>query len=1024
MDQISSLANILEYNNKFKDFIIHNCPCYNENYKDFSNICIENKSYLACIVVKKGEVAKILHLKLPIMFGSLIDYTIRGPKIDNYNQFGCLYLEGCVRQIYNFISNNLTPGHVYTNRKENMEVFKVSIDDECFSLHMTYNPQIRDSLKVKIQDVKYEKSKKLENNLNDVQTAINKDKEYELYQPKNKRQKTKLQTYLVKLENEYSNSDKNLLDKSSNITWISLLNTFSTKQSGLHADFKEEEWIDMFNAYLEYAPKLDEISNKINRTISYVLHRALLYSIDNCYINDKELKTLSSKLLNMYKNGNMYFTLTQVLKYDNKLVKGFRSIYQNMEAQKIGFASILSSTIKRSVNDSIKNSKALMYPNDGFQYTCPIDSREMKGAGENVMLGQLVIIPISIDLKKVIQFIENNKEMLKSKDFEEDQILLCVINSFLQPFKIARSKLLEFKKAFPTLSLMLFGKFLVINTNGYNQMKYSVKYECFISTFEYQKIWPDAFDNYHPHLALNSCALYLPETSLIGLPAKLIVANANVRGRCAEITNLVELVLFLHTNGASNAAIIHKIEKSDAKVIVSFDGLKNKNDHIIVIPIKLQNPQLRYLNIGSLGFLDNINDMPDYVKQLHANFNPIPDLTEAYGMSLSDIVIDSKKTQENIQKILYDLYENDTRLEFIDTKRSSLMDTDEPLLVNNNKIKEQIILDNKQYHIKGYVRDNTELLKSYKKALNFTFDKKHPPHMYIYVAFGDYFGSTNEDGIIIDKKLTEQGPKKLISQTLNITYTPCKDIDKKQVPVIRYVKISSIINNEIIFGVIDSTVKMTFNKTKNTTVKETFIPPSTYHYTVSVENTSKYVKYITSTFLPKTNNLNIHFSYVVPISVGTKFSTSHGQKGIICKVMDLSSIVGYTKKGEKVHPLMLLSPTSVLGRTMSNQVMSMATQPNVAFTADGCMISPHGVHVHNIDPSIKTRQSEVKNDLMTTENGFTSNELPYTMKVLSEQKCSEKKEGSKLHFVNQLLRLQGVTLKLLTFKTSFLTQSL
>ncbi|QBB28621.1 LEF-8 [Homarus gammarus nudivirus] len=1020
MDHLTAFANILEYNSKFAEYLLFKCPCYTEAYKDFSTLCIENKSYLACIVIKKEHISKILHLKLPIMFGSLIDYSIRGKKIqENYNQMGCLYLDGCLKQMHNFISNNLTPGHLYTNKKEDTEIFKVNVESKDFTLHLKYKPN--GEIDASIKDIKFEKKRQLERKLTDAKTNLDYNSQYsDLQPPKRKKQKTKTQRTYDKLTTEYEVTNMNVEDKSDSTTWVQILNdySFNAIENNRDVNFTQEEYVELFKAYLKYAPKLDDLSNKINRTITYILHRGLTSNIDICFTNDKELKNLSQKITNMYKNGNMYFTLTQTLNLESKLVKGYRSIFQNPEAQKLGLIAALSSTIKRSVSDSIINSKALMYPIDGFHYTCPIDSREMKGAGENVMLSQLVIIPIGIDVNKIVQFIIDNEQELTKKSGTDDIIMKCVINSLLQPYTVAKSNLLKFKETFPTISLMIFCDHLIINTAGYNQMKYSVKYKCFMSTFEFQKIWPDAFDDYHPHLAYNNCALYLPETAELGLPAKLIVANANVRGRCTEITNVAELILFLHTNGASNAAIIHRLEPSDSKAIVSFDGVLHKKDYKIIIPIKLKDPQLRYLDIGTLGHTD---DIPAIVQEIHKAFNPIEDKTEAFGMTLRDIIIDPDDTKENILKILYNLYENDYRNEFIDTKKCKITESDNPLLTNNESTPEQIIYDNKRHNLKCYIRKNQDIQDEYRKTIGFTFDKPHPPHMYINVAFGDMGGGTNEDGIIIDKKLTTHGPKKLISQTLNITYRDSKPEKKKKDTIVTYTKIGTVVDGHVVFGCISSNYKLDFNKTKNTSIQETFIPPYTHNYMISVENAVGFKKYIGSTFLPQTCSINIHYSFVVPIGVGTKLSTGHGQKGIVCKIVDLSSIKGYTKEGKIVHPLMLLSPTSVLGRTMSNQVMSMHLQKDRAFTENGVLISPHGVNVHNIDPSIKTKISEVKNDLMTTENGFLSNSLSHTMKVLTDQRS--KKDKHRMHYVYQLCALQGVYVNMLSFNPQIQSQS-
>ncbi len=1046
MDQLNAFNTILEYNLRFRDIIIHNCPCYAVEYADFNDICINNKSYLACIIVKKNGVGKVLHLKLPIVFGSLIDYTIRGKAMTNYNQFGCLYLDGSLKVIYIFISNNLTNAHVYSNEKRMTRVFKVDTDDGTFALHLVYNPTGSESNKVTfvIQDIQYEKRQKLEQHINNLKKTIEKDKIYttnnedavaaaislneplskkrkinELTsvkpQPKKSKTKTKAHKKLEKLMNEFSGLTPVLEDKSKEMHWLELLNAAGKRARGgmanavqQHEDFKEEDHIALFEAYLQHAPKLDDISNKVNRTLSYIMHRALMHNIDICHGSDPELKNLGPKLTNTFKNGNMYYTLAQYLNTDSKLVKGFKSIYQNVEAQKLNLGAMMTSTVKRSVNDTIKNSKALLFSNDGYWFICTIDSREMKGAGENVMLGQLVIIPIGIDVEKVVQFIVDNEDDLKNGT---GKVLKCVINSYLQPFTIAHSNLIKIKNAFPTLSLMVFDGFLIISTSGYNQMKYSIKYGCFMNTHEYENIWTDAFEDYHPHLSYNTGAMYLPESIEMGLPAKLTVANANIKGACMTINSVLELVMFLHTNGASNAALIHRAKRGDSQALVTFDGKRDHDALKILIPIRLKNPQMRYIEMGILGKVPE-DAIPENVRILHKHFQPKEDLTEAYGLSMKDIIPNASDTMSRIYHIMYNLYDHQTRVEFVNTRDSKLVESDEPLLVTDDNENEQIIYDNHLHHIKCYTRKNEDILEEYKKLLEFDVKKQHPPQMYVPVAFGDVEGGTNEDGIVIDFKLAKFGPKKLISQTLNITY---KSDLKKEVPNVSYKKIANVIGSEIVFGCLTSSVKVTFSKTKNTIIKEIFIAPSSYQYFISVKNTSDYKKYMSSTFSKKTSNINIHFSYLVPIGIGTKLSTSHGQKGVVCKIADLSSIVGYTKDGEQIHPLVLFSPTSVLGRTMASQVYSMMTQPKRAFTETGVLISPHGLNVHNIDPSIKTKVSEVKNDLMTAENGFVYNELAHAMKILSSQKTFKKKELHKMHYVSQLLALQGINLKLLSF---------
>ncbi len=1040
MDQLCAITNVLEYNKQFNDVIIHKCPCY-KRYEDFHNTIINNESYLCCIAVKMEDDCKVLHLKLPVMFGSFIDYTIRGDAMININQYGCLYLDGCVKLIYNFISNNLGYGHVYINRKTKNEYYNVNMSSGDKILKMSYNQngykkpsndymmidKKNNHIELNIKDIPFEKNKNLKRSYEEQKKAFLEEKNGDDDQePKRKKaKKTRTEKNFLKIEEEYKKNYIEDMQNSVEMTWDQFMNIRAKEELESVApdidymDIAVNDYIRFFDSAIEKAPKLDHLANKVNRTAPFILRKALDIAVVNCSTTNEELKNLNTKLSNIYKKGNMFFTLSNSRDSTSKIVTQYRCIYQMCDAQKLSMAASFCSCVKRSINEKINNSQALMYSEDGTHFTCFIDSREMKGAGENVMLSQLVIIPIATPLDKVVRFLHENKIMLNTKSDTNDIIMKCVINTFVMSFfTVTKSNLIKLKQKFPILNLMIYNEYLIINTNGYIQMKYSVKYKFFVNSFEFKHIWPDAFKNYHPHLMYNSNSLYLPEVSEMGLPQKLNVANSNIRGRCTEINNLTELQIFLHSNGASNAAIVHRFEPGDEIIYVSFDG-KVKESENFTIPIKVKDPHLRYTGISILNNV-TYDDIPIIPRMIHDQYNPIEDKSEAYGLSLSDVILKPKKTTKNIMNILLSNYENNSRLEFIDVKeRGVLRSTDKSYNIKNNT--EQVVY-NKDYDIRLYERKNDDKIDDYNKNIHLDIDKKHPPHMYVYVGFGDLGGGTNEDGIIIDKKLVEFGPKKLMSQTLNVTYSYDKDLEKQITVVIKYTQCHCVVDNLITYGIINSNIPLTFKKTKNTKIYDSIIG-KTYNYQITVDNIPNFIKNITSTFCEDKCVVNIHYSYMVPIGVGTKFSNNHGQKGVVSDVVDMSNVIGYTKDGTVVHPLVMFSSTSVIGRTMASQVMSMFTQPGRAFTEAGGLISPQGLHIHHLDPSNKTKISDNKNDLMTTENGFLSNKLSYTLNVLSTQKGGSAVDRNKMHWVHQIAKIQAGNIKMIGFDIDLLDRS-
>ncbi|UHB41742.1 LEF-8 [Macrobrachium rosenbergii nudivirus] len=1031
MDQLIAKNIILEYNHRFNKYIIHDCPCYATEYANFSDVIINNKSYNACILVRKNNVAKIVHLKLPIMFGSLIDFTIRGKDMNNYLQFGGLFLDGWVKLIYNFLSNNLSNGHVYTIRKTNTQTYQMNLKGSDYSLYMNYNPSKEAPIDATIRDEKYEANNSLKRNLERANILMDDEKlsgcgKYKRRKYNNN--KTKAVKKAEKLQQIFNEKyNKEIQDKSGSMDWIDIVNNFTKdKLSNVNKEFEHatittEDQLAYFDACLKHAPKLDDLSNKVTRTCTYILFIGMKCIIDSCYAQDPAMKALGTRLNNQYKTGNLFCTLTQTVDAETyKQIKGFKSIYQVIEAHRINLASTLVSTVKKNVNASIKNSKALCYARDGYPFLCPLDSREMKDAGISILLSQLVIIPKELEFNKVIEYFEQNHEELAKPNAEGEEPLRCVINSLMYKYRVVKSNLLKIKAVFPTIVFGIYNSFLNITTTGYNQMKFSIKYNCFIGPYEYQHIWPDAFENYHPHLNYNSCIMGMPESIHLGLPAKLTVANTNIRGRCADINTITELQIFLHTNGASNAAICHRALKNDKLARITFENKIHPGDHKIIIPIGLSNPHLRYLNVGFLGKVQP-EYIPENVKQWHEAFKPIEDASEVFGVSLNDILPNAKKVYKRIDGIMNDLYTNDERLVFIDIDKTNPEEKKaKPVtIVTENNQRKHVTLDDKNMKIRCYTVKNNDIKKEYEKQMNFSTDVHHPPNMYIPIAFGDIQGGTNEDGLIIDEKLVKYGPKKLITQTLSVTFNYEKPKDREGL-FIKYHKNNSAINDVITFGCLESNIPLTFKqKTKNTNISAVIIKPNIHKYTISITGVPDFEKYISSFFDEKTNQVKIHYSFLTPITVGTKLATCHGQKGIVSTITDLSNIVGYTKTGEMYHPLMLISPTSILGRTMASQVMSMFSQSKRAFTPDGKLIAPHGVNIHHIDPN-KTKISKIKHDLMTNENGFVSNSLSYSMKVLNTQKSNNHYHFNK---IMELCKLQGIHFKLTGFLPDVLSRT-
>uniref|UniRef100_A0AAU8GCY0 DNA-directed RNA polymerase n=1 Tax=Faxonius propinquus nudivirus TaxID=3139431 RepID=A0AAU8GCY0_9VIRU len=1022
---------LLEYNKNFAKYIIYNCSCY-KKYIDFTKyVFINRNSYLCCICICIDENYKIMHLKFPIMIGSLIDDQIRGISKNDEHLFGSFIIEGIFKVINYFSTNNLTNGYVYSirsNKKRNSEkVYLINLHKNNIHLKLKYNPNNATPIESDIYDDIYTKNEIIkkryaqsDNLINAEQNELLENSDDEFIQPE---KKFKVNSNIIKnfkkSKRIYTQTYKaNLIDKSKNMTWMQFIQQNSPFPE---IKFTENDYTKYFDACLQYAPKLDELSNKTCISPSNILNRILNYLINEVKNSNKgtiqtRLTNMSMKLTLIFLNGNMFFVLSS--KIDTKILSEYKTIYQSVESQKLHLISELNVVVKRSINAKTRNSAALEYPEDGFGFYCPIDTKDIKGAGENMSLAQLVISPPAIEFKNLIPIL--NKLCNKNNNG-----LQIVINSFLTHYYIDANDLILLKKACPILPLMMYGAYLNVSTIGHVVMKYSDKYNFFVTPYEYRYLWTDAFEKYHNHLNYSPCAMYLPSFIELAQPAKRVVSHTTIKGRSGIILNKFNAEIFIHTISASAAAIIHRIDPEDKIVEVSL--CENCSDKL-KIPIDLNDPHMRYYKFAekeNKQIPQNIIDIFEKIKKI----DNIYDTTECYGMSYNEILDNANKTITNILRII-DKWQQDNYILIAKNESTSFKNIDDDsdlillhtqryniLIDNNITIKNEdikYIYANKQNPL--YVMETTKIKKDYNNKIKINPNQNHPPHITVYACYGDFYGGTDEDGVIIDKTLVENGPFKLISTTLSVKFSEIKKKLKKNKTTSNscvYIPINSICDTLIMFGLIESPERLSVTKSKNVTVIESKVG-NIYRYFISITLTSIHEKVVESSFNPNTSNVTIHFRYVCTLGVGIKISNLHGQKGIVCKVEDLSDIIAYKKDGTIVHPQILYSSVSIVGRTTSSQIMSMLNQKDIAFTENGDIIALQGINIHNIEASIKSKKSSIKNDLMTTENGYISNKLPYTNLILQQQ-GSIVKNKDPLHLIQQLLPMHSVVLNMLSF---------
>lgn len=292
-------------------------------------------------------------------------------------------------------------------------------------------------------------------------------------------------------------------------------------------------------------------------------------------------------------------------------------------------------------------------------------------------------------------------------------------------------------------------------------------------------------------------------------------------------------------------------------------------------------------------------------------------------------------------------------------------------------------------------------------------------HFIAYCAIGDVSGSTNEDGIVIDQRLVAEGPRIMNLITIRLPFSIISTsgpnagdsgsiggCGQNNMTTISYQAVDQVANNVVMVGILDSSQALQFIK-KNLIVDYVYIGKSNIHrYKLKYIDAHNYARTVVSAFDRQSNEVFVNITYQKPITVGTKLSNLHGQKGIISKIVDLSNTRAYRRDGTVVHPQILFSPTSILGRLVASQIYEMLTSPELAVTETGAFVAPLAFNIHHIESSIKARRGIMKNDLMTVENGFIANNMPSTSEALMCQGPINRKDS--FHLTKQLQLFNGI----------------
>lgn len=1028
-------------------FILYDCPCYSV-YADENQFCElirAKQSYFACCVKPNGSV---LHKKFPIMIGSLLDYYIRKDKMfENQKQFGAFLIRGEVVIIPNFLTNNTNGLH--TRKRYNTRIATFSFPDT-ENQNVTYTIKYRnDALKQqdgsKMQkldddssddeDIDMDTSTVLSAPTEDVEFQkdtsddideglLEDDEEDEVVITRNRKRKFKEDDWTGMKFESLTRLEGTLRSEHGIMKADDIKNILSSFYTTVNLDkIRLDDYEYVMKKMIEYPLELDSFSNKIILSPSTILAQCY-----NVLANDDKI----SRLEDIMKKGTMFFILSKsgynsggTLKLNDNTVK--TSLYTVMSGSKQNNIASQLRLVKRSVTEAMKKTTALNFSEDANGFICPLTSKELVGAGEMMELAQYVTIttPISIDM--VREEVEKISKPIDTFDEVGNDEYIILYGDFITYRSIKKDMILTLKKQLPFCAFFIHDNILRINYTGNIPVKFSPKYNVFISSHERNVLWKDAFDMLVPITNFGHTIQYMGDKFYRVSPAKATVFQANCKGSMTVFNtddddSLMRTIF--KTTGGYHVAMILKPDLDISKFAHIHDRDVGQNT-------KVTQPIVNKLFENCKAFVDNYKNFDfmsysnDYIKTYKDYLPDQKDAIKAFKVYVKMLL--KYKSVEFILKV-----SSDSKTKPISNFQKFIKKYDlKGIYAMRLSLKGVVAKETKKHNIFYYMpRDickNFSITIYYKIIEQYENNPEKAYQLQLYAAFGDIDGGTVEDGIIADVDFIKNSPNIYTSSSSRVALAKNKEVKltKNDLKEICYTPINKAIDNQIIYGSLTTKFRLYIKSNDNVKIKEINIK-GVYKYMIYSTN---YVDGVQIESYMVEDSVIVSYNIMTKIGIGTKLANNFGQKDVICKIADLSPFGGYNIKGEFIKPQILYPPQSLIGRSVGCQYISAIESPDLVITMKSKLNNPlyrdesgnlmvHkssvfgkvNIVVHNQGPLSKLQSTRsMKNDLWTNENGFRCNQLaslPVAVEGLNpKNKCYNKRN---VRSVNEIFTLQGL----------------
>lgn len=588
-------------------------------------------------------------------------------------------------------------------------------------------------------------------------------------------------------------------------------------------------------------------------------------------------------------------------------------------------------TVNRASNNAVRNSKALTYTEDSFGMICLLNTKDLKSAGEQQTLNEYVITNEDTDAdffySWIYKFAEKRQNLIKKED--EIQRRKIVIDGFISdcpPLYIEQIDILISIKKYHPHIISFYFDDIVYFQTKGNSL---IKYSSrYDCYFSCEEIA-------HFNVPFEECTMF--STTALSLPvcslqktqsAKNTVAINNIRGGAS---NRIEDWMMEGTLGVS--VCIEDDERNEEDVFRGYEPFVDARWSEWEKDISML---LRIRNSDARPFLKD------------------------------------RSRKEVFENLVFKMY--DPRSMLFGNKLSSRTKTIQRIKISNEEVAS----------IKKYLK----MLKDENE--NNTTDPYNIWNFTLYASFGNINGSCIEDGVIIDKRTAECLSAIKYKAMFVVEFEHQNESRSKES---KFIRISDdITDGESLVGCLIARKPIPYKSSNHCKVEINRIGQHYYHLIYFYSKGNKIynnfkLRYFTRC---KTTVIVMSGTYHSKIRVGTKIANGFGQKNVVSHIVDLSHIRGTTRDGRVVHPQIIYSDISIIGRTTAGQKYSMLSSPHLALTEKKEIISPIQVIIHTMHPYANVKLFQIKVDTLTCANGFVSQNLSHSCKMLKEGKIVDK----------------------------------